>query len=345
MIDVASTGGDLLALSSLAALAAAASAALIAGLAPWLKLYALVRPNARSSHREPTPQGGGAAVVAATLAVAWLGASYWGIVTGGGALQLTALTTAVLLLAIIGAIDDIRGLGAPLRLVMQCAAVALVVAALPADWRVIAMLPWWVERTLLLVGIVWFVNLTNFMDGIDWMTVAEIVPITGAIALLGVLGILSPVAMLVALALFGAILGFAPFNKPVAKLFLGDVGSLPIGLVTAWLLLELAHRGHLAAALLLPLYYLADATLTLLRRLRAGEPVWQAHRTHFYQRATAGGHTVIGIIARVILTNLALAALAFVSIAAPGSLVSGGALALGAALVGLLLASFARGPR
>ena len=76
---------------------------------------------------------------------------------------------------------------------------------------------------------------------------------------------------LIALALFGAMLGFAPFNRPVAKLFLGDGGSLPIGLVLGWLLLQLAGNGHLAAALLLPLYYVADATITLLRRWRGAK--------------------------------------------------------------------------
>ena len=87
-------------------------------------------------------------------------------------------------------------------------------------------------------------------------------------------------------------IGFAYFNRPVARLFLGDVGSLPIGLLLGWLLLLLAANGHLAAALLMPLYYLADATITLLRRLFRGEPVWHAHRTHFYQLATDRGFTV-----------------------------------------------------
>ena len=96
--------------------------------------------------------------------------------------------------------------------------------------------------------------------------------------------------VVVALALCGALIGFAPFNRPVARIFLGDVGSLPIGLLFAWLLVLLAGSGHLAAAVILPLYYLADATLTLLRRMKDREPFWQAHRTHFYQLATDRGH-------------------------------------------------------
>ena len=136
------------------------------------------------------------------------------------------------------------------------------------------------------------VNLVNFMDGLDLMTVAEVVPIASAIVLLGWLGELPASTTLAAAALFGAMLGFAPFNRPVAKIFLGDVGSLPIGLLVGWCLLQLAWYQQFAAALLLPLYYLADATVTLLRRIAQREPFWAAHRTHFYQRATDNGLSV-----------------------------------------------------
>ena len=118
---------------------------------------------------------------------------------------------------------------------------------------------------------------------------------------------------------------------------------LPIGLLLAWLLLQVAASGHLAAALILPLYYVADATLTLFRRALAGEPVWQAHRTHFYQRAIDQGFTVTEIVARVFLLNVALVALALVTVAMPGRIASVIALAAGAALVGWLLARLAQG--
>src|SRR5262249_18771199 len=171
-------------------------------------------------------------------------------------------------------------------------------------------------RAGLLVGGMWFVNLVNFMDGIDWMTVAEVVPMTGAIVLFGLAGTIGPLPCVVAAALLGAILGFAPFNKPVAQLFLGDVGSLPIGLLLGWLLLQLAGRGYLTAALILPLYYLLDATITLLRRISRRERFWEAHRSHFYQRATDNGFSVPAIVARVVLVNLVLAALALITVAA-----------------------------
>src|ERR1700686_2754255 len=155
-----------------------------------------------------------------------------------------------------------------------------------------------IERAVLLLAGLWFVNLVNFMDGLDLMTTAEAVPIAAALGLA---------------ALCGAMLGFAPFNRPVARVFLGDVGSLPIGLLLGWCLLQLAWHQQLAAAVLLPLYYLSDATATLLRRLVRGEPFWAAHRSHFYQRATDNGFTVFRVVSEVFALNTALALLAMAS--------------------------------
>jgi len=321
--------------------AMAASAALIMALMPLMQRYALARPNARSSHREPTPQGGGIAVCAATLGVAGA-ALVLPHAQLGHLAELGPLFAAVVVMAVVGALDDIRpGPVAP-RLAVQLAAVSAVIASLPDELRVVPTLPFGIERALFVVGGTWFVNLVNFMDGIDWITVAEIVPVTGGLALIGTLGGLPPNGILIALALLGAMIGFAPFNRPVARLFLGDVGSLPIGLITGWLLVLVAGRGHLAAALLLPLYYLADASLTLLRRLLNGERVWQAHRTHFYQRATDNGLTVRQIVARIFAVNLALVALAVGSVAVPSRLVSAVTLATGGAMVAWLLSQFSR---
>jgi UDP-N-acetylmuramyl pentapeptide phosphotransferase/UDP-N-acetylglucosamine-1-phosphate transferase len=180
------------------------------------------------------------------------------------------------------------------------------------------------------------------MDGLDWMTVAEVVPVSAALALFGLWGGLDLLPVLAAAALFGALLGFAPFNRPVAKLFLGDVGSLPIGLLVAWLLYRLALHGAFAAAVLLPLYYLADATLTLLGRAARGERVWEAHRGHYYQRATVNGLTVMVVVARVFLLNLWLAALAGMTLFWPSWPVTVAALIAGAGAVALVLRGFSR---
>jgi UDP-N-acetylmuramyl pentapeptide phosphotransferase/UDP-N-acetylglucosamine-1-phosphate transferase len=260
----------------------------------------------------------------------------------GLATPLVAVFIAAVVMACVGAADDIRPLGVVPRLALQALAVTAVIFALPSDLHIVSFLPLWFERLLLVIGGVWFVNLVNFMDGIDWMTAAEIVPISASLVALGCLGALSRDGIAVALALGGAMIGFAYFNRPAAKLFLGDVGSLPIGLITGWLLVLLAGAGHLTAALLLPLYYLADATLTLLRRLSNGERVWQAHRTHYYQRATDRGFSVTEIVARVFAVNLGLGALALVTVIGKSWAIDIAALACGAALVAWLLYAFAR---
>ena len=339
------TTARLLVLGPAALIALFISLVLVILLRPWLARHVLARPNARSSHRKPTPQGGGGAVVIATLAVIWGAVALLPEFLHDRSGQLLALTAAAALLAAVGAVDDMRSLPAAVRLLVQCVAVGAVVAALPDDLRILPQVPWWIERAGLFLGGAWFVNLVNFMDGIDWMTVAEFVPVTGAIVLIGLYGTIGLLPALVAAALLGAILGFAPFNKPVAQLFLGDVGSLPIGLLLGWILLQLAGKDHLAAALILPLYYLADATLTLVRRIAKGERIWQAHRAHFYQRATDNGFTVADVITRVFLVNLALAALALVTVAMPSIVVSLVALAGAAAIVVWLLVTLARGKR
>jgi UDP-N-acetylmuramyl pentapeptide phosphotransferase/UDP-N-acetylglucosamine-1-phosphate transferase len=327
----------------LVVVAAALCAGLIVVLLPTLRRHALAKPNARSSHVAPTPQGGGIAVVVATAVVALAAVTL--IAPPGERVELAWVLGAAALIAVVGAVDDVRAMPVLPRLLLQALAVAVVIAALPAELRVVPPLPWWLERALLALAALWFVNLVNFMDGIDWMTVAETVPVAGALVVIGWPGALPSAGVVAALALLGAILGFAPFNRPVARLFLGDVGSLPIGLLLAWLLILLALDGQFAAALLLPLYYLADATLTLARRLLAGERVWQAHRTHFYQRATDGGFTVIEIVSRVFAVNIALAALAVVSVTVSRGWVTAATLAAGAALVVWLLRAFARGKR
>ena len=326
-------------LAVVATAAALISAVLIVLLRPLLVRYALARPNSRSSHREPTPQGGGIAVIAATVLVMG-GLALVGPAAFSGPLRLAAICAATIALAVVGAVDDVHPLGAIPRLTLQATAVVTVIVTLPHDLRAIPELPWWVERAGFLVGGVWFVNVVNFMDGIDWITVVEVVPITAALVLFGAMGALPTEATFVATALCGAMVGFAPFNRPVAKLFLGDVGSLPIGLLLTWMLILLAEH-HLAAALLLPLYYLADATITLLRRIIRSEPITQAHRDHFYQQAVDGKLGVYPVVGRIFVINLGLAGLAaatFVTPAAVQLLI----VACGAALVATTLITFNR---
>jgi UDP-N-acetylmuramyl pentapeptide phosphotransferase/UDP-N-acetylglucosamine-1-phosphate transferase len=147
-----------------------------------------------------------------------------------------------------------------------------------------------------------------------------------------------------ALALLGAMLGFAPFNKHPAKVFLGDAGSLPIGLLLAFMLIYVA-RTDLAAALLLALYTISDSTITLLRRAYNREHIFSAHRSHFYQRAVIAGMTAPQVTARVFLLGLLLTGLAIAAAIAQSVIADVALLAVGAAATGFVLYSLARGAK
>jgi UDP-N-acetylmuramyl pentapeptide phosphotransferase/UDP-N-acetylglucosamine-1-phosphate transferase len=327
-------------LTLLVAVAAATlSAVLTRAIRPLLLRHALAKPNARSSHRNPTPQGAGIAVIAATLAIggAVLASSH----TASSSFPV-AVFAATLFIAVVGLVDDLKSIPVLTRLVLQAIAVGAILLAASPDVRIAPAVPFFIERGLLLLAGLWFVNLVNFMDGLDWMTVAEVVPITGAMIVLGWSGALAFVPAIFAAALFGAMIGFAPFNRPVATIFLGDVGSLPIGLLLGWCLLQLAWHEQVTAAILLPLYYLSDATSTLLRRMMRGEPFWAAHRSHFYQRATDNGFTVLRVVGEVFVLNLVLAALAVASTRMQSWAIDFVLIIVGGAAVGFSLFRFSR---
>jgi len=321
------------------AASAAISAGLIIVLKPLLARHLVAHPNARSSHATATPQGAGLAVMAALLAVS-IAALLLGVAAPPPSL-LPVLTGAVFL-TVVGALDDAHTLSATWRFAGQTLAALAIVFALPDDFRLIDVLPFAVERALMVVGVVWFVNAINFLDGLDWMMVAQVVPMTLGIAILQGFGVVPPVIGLLALVLLGATLGFAIFNKHPAQIFLGDAGSLPMGLLLAYMLIYVAEA-HLVSALLLALYTLADSIITLLRRAFAGEHIFSAHRSHFYQRAVAEGLSVPQVTTRVFWLGLWLMTLAITAAQARTLAVDISAFLMGLAGVGFVLFNLARG--
>jgi UDP-N-acetylmuramyl pentapeptide phosphotransferase/UDP-N-acetylglucosamine-1-phosphate transferase len=193
-------------------------------------------------------------------------------------------------------------------------------------------LPVGFERVLAGVAWLWFINLFNFMDGIDGLAGSEAVAVAlGYLVLTAHLDSQGPSSSL-ALIVAASAAGYLFWNWHPAKVFMGDAGSVPLGFLLGWLMLDLAVQGHWAAALILPLYFVADATVTLLKRGLRGEKPWQAHREHFYQRAVLGGATPPGVVWRTMAANAALIVLALASTGYPMAAV-GGAVAVVAVLM------------
>jgi UDP-N-acetylmuramyl pentapeptide phosphotransferase/UDP-N-acetylglucosamine-1-phosphate transferase len=329
---------------AVAASAAALSSLLIYVLRPLLIRYLLAHPNERSSHVRATPQGAGIGVMLALFLVAAVGWFLWGA-RGGGMTPLWPTLAAAAGLTLLGLADDARALPVSWRFIGQALAALIMVASLPAELRLFPdLLPLWLERALLVLGTVWFVNAVNFLDGIDWITVAQVVPMTLGIAVLCALDAVPAGIGFLALALLGVMLGFAPFNRHPAKVFLGDAGSLPIGLLLAFMLIYVGGTS-IAAALLLALYTIADSTITLLRRAYNREHIFSAHRSHFYQRAVIAGMAVPQVTARVFLLGLLLAGLAIAAVMAHSTFTDVALLAAGGAATGFVLYGLARGGR
>jgi UDP-N-acetylmuramyl pentapeptide phosphotransferase/UDP-N-acetylglucosamine-1-phosphate transferase len=288
-------------------------------------------PTARSSHVRPTPRGAGLAVVTALApALLFIAAS------SGATRELAPMMAALLGLAVLSFLDDVRSLNAGLRLAAQAAAVALGLLSLPDGLVLQGFLPFWLDRLLVAVAWLWFVNLYNFMDGIDGITAVETISIGLGVALVASFATLPEPFGAMGLAVAAAAAGFLPWNWHPAKIFLGDAGSVPLGYLLGFLLISLALHGLAAAALALPLYYLADATITLLKRLVRGERVWQAHREHWYQRAAATTrHDRVSL--RVAAANVLL-----VAAAVAAAVVSPAFMAAGAAIVAGLIAELQR---
>ncbi|MBB3063884.1 MraY family glycosyltransferase [Limibacillus halophilus] len=258
----------------------------------------LDHPNARSSHLVPTPRGAGIVLIPIVL-LAWAFAGQLGPATLPVAVVLGAL-----LLAAVSWVDDLRGLGALPRLLAQFLAIGLGLYALGPEGSVSGgFLPFWLDRLLLGLAWLWFVNLFNFMDGIDGISAVEGLCLCAGLLLLSFVSSLpfSPEPLLLA----AALLGFAYWNRPPARIFLGDVGSVPLGFLFGFLLAEAALAGYAYAAIIIPAYYWADSTLTLLRRLYRRQVIWQGHREHWYQRAAARlGHGPV--VLRILCFNIFL---------------------------------------
>ncbi|WP_341895521.1 glycosyltransferase family 4 protein [Ferrovibrio terrae] len=276
----------------------------------WLQRRAVLDiPNDRSSHTDATPRGGGVAVTAGIL----FGCIVWSVFDFSDFFVLVLLGMAAL--ALVSWLDDRHG-GLPvgLRFGVQMLAVGAVLALLP-DFATITQgaVPLWLERVVLFLAWLWFTNLFNFMDGINGITGVEMVTV-GAGSVLVAAWQHPDLANAPGLVVAMAALGFLPWNWGKAKVFLGDVGSVPVGYLLGLLLLLLALSGAWAAALILPMYYWVDATYTLLRRGLRGEKVWQAHRSHFYQQGARkfGSHAAVAL--RIAALNLLLVGLALASL-------------------------------
>lgn len=254
---------------------------------PASRFYLADAPNARSMHRQAVSRSGGLAIIAALLLT-------WSTLLRDLPLPTPLLIGAVAAIGVLGWWDDRGHIPAPWRLLVQLLVAGLTLVALGLEQ--IQFGPWWLLQdsrwvfVLALFSVVWSINLSNFADGID-----------GHVAGVGVIGFLGYAALawqagdaafaLLCLTVASATAGLWWWNRPPARLFMGDAGASVLGLLMALLALIAEQRGLAPAWLIVPVFgvLILDTGLTLLQRIRAGQRPWQAHRQHVYQRARLAG--------------------------------------------------------
>ena len=244
------------------------------------------QPNERSLHTVPTPRVGGLGVMAGALPVAALFADD----------ALAVLLACAALLTVVSCIDDWKSLPIEVRLPAHFVAAAIAILAIASpDARHSDLGAF--EVTLAIVVLAWMTNLFNFMDGADGLAGGMAAIGFSALALAASAAGAMPLA-LAAAAIAAASVGFLAHNFPPARVFLGDAGSVPLGFLAGALGLygTLAGAWPLSFPLLVFSPFIADASVTLMRRVLRGEPFWRAHRSHYYQRLVLAGWTRRGLV-------------------------------------------------
>ncbi len=276
--------------------------------------FALDQPNERSLHTKPVPRLGGLGIVAGSL-------TGWALSASSVS---SALWIGVVLLGAVSLVDDLRGVPIGARFVAHVLASGVFCASLPHD-GVARLLPFgFALLPVIAVGMVWVINLYNFMDGSDGLAGGMAVAGFGAYAAAAWLAGAAWLAVASA-CVAAASAGFLVFNFHPAKTFMGDIGSIPLGFLAA--ALGVAGWDQRVWPAWLPFVvfspFLVDATVTLFARALRGEKVWRAHRSHYYQRLVlmGWGHRKVAFAEYALMAALDVSALAAVRVPGSGAVV------------------------
>jgi UDP-N-acetylmuramyl pentapeptide phosphotransferase/UDP-N-acetylglucosamine-1-phosphate transferase len=257
------------------------------------------------SKPRPAPSGGGVAVVMAMIICLLVADVDYGIVLS------------LFLLAALSLLDDLIGVPMPIRLLVQvlCVLIAFGVVDTPVFG---GMLPSWLDKAIVVVAWVWFMNLFNFMDGIDGISPTEMIGISMGLCVITVMTDTFPTMLSTySLVVFAVGSGFLWWNWYPAKIRLGEVGTVPIGFFLGYMLLLAINAGYGYAAAILPAYYISDATITLIYRASKGKRMWAKHSEYYYRKAVSKGRKHDTVARYVFGINLLLILLATFSVINP----------------------------
>mgnify|MGYP001299327787 CR=1 FL=1 len=269
----------------------------------FFRLGFVDKPNYRSSHKKPVALGAGIIIIPFIVFYSLFNDYVWNI----------NILSCLSILFLISVWDDIKNIKPLPRLFFHfiaiCIYVFLYLNPQIQQIYVYDKIIIYVFTIFIILGITWFINAFNFMDGINGITSVEVISI--CLSLIFIDFFLNKEINVLVFSTLIIFFIFCYFNWSPASIFLGDSGSIPLGFITIFLLIELALKGMWVAALILPLYYLMDTGITLLKRVYQRKKFWNPHKEHFYQQAIQNGfsHTYVSV--KLILINLGLFFLSF----------------------------------
>lgn len=272
----------------------------------WFPLYQLDLPNNRSLHTEPVLLGGGVAIWLVVIALYLLSKQILGL----DFLMKWRVVVGSIILLLVSTIDDFKDMPVKPRLAIQCLVITYFIRGaglFPVELLpgVLVHIPIFAQELLEILFVIWTTNLFNFMDGIDGLAGGVAVIGFGFICAASIMTGVFPLALFCVI-IIGSYLGFLFWNLPPAKLFMGDAGSIPLGFVVAAVALIGARQCVLPIWASIGVFapFFSDATITLLRRLFAGEKIWEPHRKHYYQRLVLAGYSQRQVLAIYLILSL-----------------------------------------
>jgi UDP-N-acetylmuramyl pentapeptide phosphotransferase/UDP-N-acetylglucosamine-1-phosphate transferase len=234
----------------------------------------------------------------------------------------------IFFLFLISLIDDIKSLPATLRLIVHSLCVIISVYCMKDDiisflnnmdtiakLNISQSLLFYVFALLIIFSWLWLINLFNFMDGMDGLTALQMIFLALTINIISLMDYFDNDFQFLSLIIFSVFLAFFRYNKPPAKIFLGDSGSIPSGYIAGFVLIEsLLKKGPFFSILIILMYFILDSTVTLIIRSIKNNNLFSAHSDHFYQRMIRNGHSHQYVLRKILFLLTFLILLSFISL-------------------------------
>ena len=292
---------------------------------PFLKKNSLLdHPSSRSNHKKSMPKGGGIILIPAII----ISISLYFFIENSINTKWLVFLLSIFFLFLVSLVDDIKSLPATFRLIVHSLCVIISVYCIKGDIisfldnsDIIKVLN--LNKSLLFYSLtlfivfswLWLINLFNFMDGMDGLTALQMIFFALTINIFSLMSYFDQNFQFLSLVIFSTFLAFFRLNKPSAKIFLGDSGSIPSGYIAGFVLIEsLLKQEPLLSILIILMYFILDSTITLIIRSVKNKNIFNAHSDHFYQIMIRKGYSHQYVLKKILILFIFLIFLSLVSL-------------------------------